>query len=82
MRIKGRQSAVAWIEVLVVVAILALFASLLLRLRYGQVWLAAEYSFVQSLGISRDAYDLAKISVLSIALLGYVVYRFTRPRRR
>ena len=81
MRAKSRQSGVAWVEVLVIVAILALVASLFLRLRYGQAWLAAEYSFVQSLGINRDVYDLVKISVLCIALLGYVIYRLTRPRR-
>jgi hypothetical protein len=81
MRAKSRQSGVAWIEVLVVIAILALIGSVFLRLRYGQAWLAAEYSFIQSLGISRDVYDLAKTSVLCIALLGYAAYRFTRARR-
>ena len=81
MHAKTSQAGVAWTEVLVIVAILALIASLFLRLRYGQAWLTAEYSFVQSLGISRDIYDIAKVSVLCIALLGYVVYRFAGSRR-
>ena len=67
---------------LVIIAILLVIASFFVRLRYGQAWLAAEYSFVQSLGINRDVYDTAKISVLCIALLCYAVYRFTRKRRR
>ena len=81
MRANSQQSGVACVEVLVFIAILALVASLFLRLRYGQTCLAAEYSFVQSLGIGRDIYGFAKISVLCCALLGYVIYRFTRARR-
>jgi hypothetical protein len=81
MRPNKLQSGLAWVEILVVVSILALIASFVLRLRYGQAWLAAEYPFVQSLGISRDVYDLAKISVLCIALLSYVVYRLRCVRR-
>ncbi len=65
MRKKNSQSGVAWIEVLVIAAILLLIASLFLRVRYGQAWLAAEYSFVQSVGINRDAYDIGKITVSS-----------------
>ena len=82
MRRHNMQSGAAWVEVLVGAAILLLLASLFLRLRYGQAWLAAEYSFVQSLGISRDVYDTCKVGVLGISLLGYVVYRLSRARRR
>jgi hypothetical protein len=82
MRRKNGQSGVAWIEVLVIAAIVLLIASLFLRLRYGQAWLAAEYSFVQALGISRDVYETCKIALLVIALLCYALYRFSRMRRR
>ena len=81
MHTKTSQSGIAWVEVLVIAAIVVLLASFVVRLRYGQALLAAEYSFVQSLGISRDAYDIGKLTVFCIALLGYVVYRFTRRRR-
>jgi hypothetical protein len=81
MRKKNSQSGVAWIEVLVIAAILLQIASLFLRVRYGQAWLAAEYSFVQSVGINRDAYDIGKITVLSIVFACYAVYRFSRGRR-
>jgi len=76
------QAAVAWVEVLVAAAVLLLLTSLFLRLRCGQAWLAAEYSFVQSLGIRRDVYDTCKVGLLGISLLGYVVYRLSRARRR
>jgi hypothetical protein len=82
MRKQNPQSGVAWIEVLVLAAILLLLASLLLRLRYRQVWLAAEYSFVQSLGISREVYDIFKIGILGAALLCYIVNRLRRARGR
>ncbi len=81
MRRNNSQSGVAWIEVLVIAAILLLLASLFLRVRYGKAWLAAEYSFVQSLGIGRDAYDIGKITVLFIVFVCYAVYRFSRGRR-
>jgi prepilin-type N-terminal cleavage/methylation domain-containing protein len=76
------QAGFAWIELLVVAAILLIVASFIVRLRYGHAWLAAEYSFVQSLGISRDVYDICKIAVLVIAFVGYAVYRRRRDRRR
>ncbi len=79
---KNPQSGVAWVELLVIAAIVLLLASLFLRLRYGQAWLAVEYSFVQSLGISRDVYDICKIAVHFIAFVCYAVYRFSRARRR
>ncbi len=76
------EAAFAWIEVLVVAAIVVEVASLIVRLRYGHAWLAAEYSFVDSLGISRDVYDLCKIAVLLIVLVGYAAYRVRREGRR
>jgi hypothetical protein len=83
MRTRNSRSSVAWVELLVIAAIILLLASLFLRVRYGQAWLAAEYSFIQSLGISRDVYDICKIAVLFIAFVCYAVYRFSRlPRRQ
>ena len=76
------QFGFAWVELLVVAAILFIVASFIVRLRYGHAWLATEYSFVQSLGISRDVYDICKIALLVIVFLGYAVYRIRRDRRR
>ena len=80
-RIKTRHSGLALVEVLVIAAILLLLISLSLRLRYGQQWLAAEYSFVHSLGISSDTYAICKLAIFAIALLWYVVYRIRRASR-
>jgi hypothetical protein len=82
MHTKNPQSGVVWVELLVIAAIILLLASVFLRVRYGQAWLAAEYSFVQSLGISRDVYDICKIAILFTAFVCYAVYRFSRARRR
>jgi hypothetical protein len=50
MKRKARsEAAFAWIEVLVVAAIVLEVASLIVRLRYSHAWLAAEYSFADSL---------------------------------
>ncbi len=76
------EAGFAWIEVLVVAAIAAVVALFIVRLRYGHAWLAAEYSFVNSLGISRDVYDLCKFAVLVIVLVGYAAYRVGREWRR
>jgi hypothetical protein len=76
------QSGFAWVELLVLAAILLMLASFVVRLRYGHAWLAAEYSFVQSLGISRDIYDICKIAVLVIVFIGYAAYRVRRDRQR
>jgi flagellar biogenesis protein FliO len=76
------ESAFAWVELLMVVAILLLVASFIVRLRYGHAWLTAEYSFIQSLGIRRDIYDISKIAVLLVAFVAYTVYRIRRDRQR
>ena len=76
-----KHAGFAWIEVLVIVTIVLIVVSLLVRVRYGHAWLAAEYSFVESLGISRSVYDVAKIALLFIAFLCYAIYRLARARR-
>jgi hypothetical protein len=76
------EAGFAWIEVLVIAAIVVVIVSFIVRLRYGHAWLAAEYSLVDSLGISRDIYDLGKLAVLVIAFVGYAAYRIRRDRRR
>ena len=76
------EAAFAWVEILVIAAIVFVVASFVVRLRYGRAWLAAEYSFVDSVGMNRDIYDLCKIAVLVIAFVGYAVYRIRRDRRR
>jgi len=80
-RTRHPQSAFVWVELIVVVAILLMVASLVVRLRYGHTWLTAEYSFVQSLGIRGDIYDICKIAVLLVACVGYAVYRIKRDRQ-
>jgi hypothetical protein len=69
-------------EVFVVIAIVLVVASFAVRLRDGHAWLMAEYSFVQSLGISRDVYDICKVAVLVVAFVAYAAYRIRRDRQR
>ena len=76
------ERGLAWIETFVMAAIVLVVASFIVRLRYGRAWLAAEYLFVDSLGISRDIYDLCKIALLVIGFIGYAAYRIRRDRRR
>ena len=33
------------------------------RIRYGYTWVASEYSLVESIGISRSAFDISSASV-------------------
>jgi len=80
---KNRQhTGFAWAEVLVIAAIVLVVISLFVRIRYGHAWLAAEYSFVESLGISRSVYDTCKIALLCLALLWCAIYRLARVQRR
>ena len=81
MRTKDRQSGVAWIEVVVIVAIFALTASLFFRLFYRQRWLAVENSIVQFLAIDQTVYVICKIAVLTLGLICLVIYRIRRGRR-
>lgn len=81
MQKQRKPTGFAWIEVLVVAAIVLIAVSLFLRVRYGQAWLAAEYSFVESIGISGSVYDIAKIGLLFAAFLCYALYRIARARR-
>ena len=81
MRKKTEHAGFAWVEVFVIIAILLIVGSLFVRVWYGQAWLAAEYSFVESLGISRSVYDTSKIALLCIAVLCYAIYRIARVRR-
>jgi hypothetical protein len=82
MQKQRRDTGFAWIEVLVIAAIVLIVVSLFIRVRYGHAWLAAEYSFVESIGISRSVYDIVKIALLFIAFLCYAIYRLSRARRR
>jgi hypothetical protein len=80
MRTRDRQSGLAWIEVVLIVAIFVLTASLFFRLWYRQRWLAAENSVVQSLAIDQTVYVICKIAVLTLGLVCLVIYRIRRGR--
>ena len=82
MQKQRKDTGFAWIEVFVTAAIVLIVVSLFIRVQYGHAWLAAEYSFVESLGISRSVYDIVKIALLFIALVCYAAYRLSRMRRR
>lgn len=60
---------------LVILTIVLLIASFFVRLRYGHAWLVAEYSFIESLGISRDDYDLLKTVLIAVTIVVYIAYR-------
>ena len=81
MRKTDRQPGLAWIEIVVIVAILVLSASLFFRLWYRQKWLALENSVVQSLAIDQTAYVICKIAVVTVGLVCLVIYRVRRRGR-
>lgn len=69
---------VAWVEGLLIVAIILIPTSLALRVIYGSRLLEWEYGLVESWGISLHAYILAKLA----ALVGLAAYWLIRRRRR
>jgi hypothetical protein len=78
---RRKDTGFAWMELLVIAGIVLLVVSLFIRVRYGRAWLAAEYSFVESVGINPSVYNAAKIALLFIALLCYAIYRLARAGR-
>ena len=82
MRKRDRQPGLAWIEVVVIVAIFVLTASLFFRLWYRQRWLALENSVVQSLAIDQTVYVICKIAILTLGLVCLVIYRIRQGRPR
>jgi hypothetical protein len=82
MQKQRKHTGFAWIEVLVIAAIILVVVSLFVRVRYGDAWLTAEYSFAESLGISRSVYDFVKVALLFVVFLCYAIYRLIRAKRR
>ncbi len=78
---KARLSGIALAEVLMITAMFLLVASLFIRFRYGHAWLAAEYSFVESHGISRGVYDTCKIAFFRVLAVCYLAYRIRQAWR-
>jgi hypothetical protein len=52
-----------------------------LRIIYGQQWLAWEYNLIESWGINRLAYDLAKTGIL-IGIASSFLIRQKRKKKR
>lgn len=82
-RSRNALAAFAWVELLLIFAIVAVILLWIIRIRYGREWLDREYQVAAALGISAVAYDLAKTAILLVAMICYVIYRFRRsgPRR-